>query len=140
SALFATFLFWFGVIVFEKPFGILTHTTLLEMSAFDRPLLKQLCALAPGTYAHSMMVGTLAEAGAQAIGADALLCRVGGYYHDLGKMRRPEFFVENQRNGNVHGRLSPSLSALIITAHVRDGLEIARENRLPREICNIIVE
>ncbi len=140
SAAFATFLFWFGVLALEKPFGILTHTTLLELSAFDRPLLKQLCAVAPGTYAHSMMVGTLAEAGAQAIGADALLCRVAGYYHDIGKMKRPEFFVENQRRENVHGRLSPSLSALIITAHVRDGVEMAKEHRLPRDIIDLIAQ
>lgn len=135
---FATFLFWFGVVMLEKPFGILTHTALLELSAFDRPLLQQLCAVAPGTYAHSMMVGTLAEAGAQAIGADGLLCRVAGYYHDIGKMKRPEFFVENQRNGNIHGRLSPSLSALIIIAHVRDGAELAKENKLPVEIRDIM--
>lgn len=137
---FATFLFWFGVLALEKPFGILTHTALLEMSAFDRPLLKQLCAIAPGTYAHSMMVGTLAEAGAQAVGADALLCRVGGYYHDIGKMNRPDFFIENQRAENVHGRLSPSLSALIITAHVRDGIEMAKQHRLPAEIRDMIAQ
>lgn len=140
SALFATFLFWFGVLVLEKPFGILTHTTLLELSSFDRPLLQHLCAVAPGTYAHSIMVGTLAEAGAQAIGADALLSRVGGYYHDIGKTKRPEFFVENQRRENVHSRLSPSLSALIITAHVRDGVEMAKEHRLPDEIRDIITQ
>jgi cyclic-di-AMP phosphodiesterase PgpH len=132
------FLYWFGLLVLEKPFGILTHTALLELSAFDRPLLQQLCAVAPGTYAHSMMVGTLAEAAAQAIGADALLCRVSGYYHDIGKMNRPDFFVENQRQENVHGRLSPSLSALIIIAHVRDGIELAKEHRLPVEIRDII--
>lgn len=137
---FATFLFWFGVLALEKPFGILTHTTLMEMSAFDRPLLQRLCAVAPGTYAHSMMVGTLAEAGAQAVGAEALLCRVGGYYHDIGKMNRPDFFIENQRADNVHGRLSPSLSALIITAHVRDGVEMAKQERLPDEIRDIIAQ
>ena len=137
---FATFLFWFGVLALEKPFGILTHTSLLEMSAFDRPLLKQLCAVAPGTYAHSMMVGTLAEAGAQAIHADALLCRVGGYYHDIGKMNRPDFFIENQRADNVHCRLSPSLSALIITAHVRDGVTMAKQHRLPDEIRDIVAQ
>lgn len=140
SAAFATFLFWFGILALEKPFGILTHTALLELSAFDRPLLRELCAVAPGTYAHSVMVGTLAEAGAQAINADALLCRVGGYYHDIGKMNRPDFFVENQRQDNVHGRLSPSLSALIITAHVRDGVTMAKEKRLPNEIRDIIAQ
>lgn len=135
---FATFLFWFGVTMLERPFGILTHTGLLELSTFDRPLLKQLCAVAPGTYAHSMMVGTLAESAAQAVGADALLCRVAGYYHDIGKMKRPDFFVENQQGANIHGRLSPSLSALIITAHVRDGADMAKEHRLPQEIRDII--
>jgi putative nucleotidyltransferase with HDIG domain len=140
SALSTTFLFWLGMLVLERPFGILTHQTLLELSAFDRPLLQQFCAVAPGTYAHSMMVGTLAEAGAQAIGADALLCKVGGYYHDIGKIKRPDFFVENQRKENVHGRLSPSLSALIITAHVRDGIDVARDNRLPREIQDIVAQ
>ena len=140
SAAFATFLFWIGVLALEKPFGILTHNALLELSASDRPLLQQLCAIAPGTFAHSMLVGTLAEAGATAIGADGMLARVAGYYHDIGKMKRPDFFVENQRNDNVHGRLSPSLSALIITAHVRDGLDTARENHLPREIKDIIAQ
>lgn len=140
SAIFATFLFWTGITLLEKPFGILTHTTLLELSQFDNPLLQQLCAVAPGTYAHSIMVGTLSEAGANAIGANGLLCRVGGYYHDIGKMKRPDFFVENQRKENVHGRLSPSLSALIITAHVRDGLELAKQHRLPKEIKDIIAE
>ncbi|HZO90787.1 MAG TPA: HDIG domain-containing protein [Chthonomonadaceae bacterium] len=140
SAFFATFLFWFGLQALEKPFGLLTHTQLLELSAFDQPLLKQLCAVAPGTYAHSMMVGTLAEAGAQAVGADALLCRVAGYYHDIGKMKRPEFFIENQRHENVHGRLSPSLSALIIIAHVRDGVEMAREHKLPQAIRDILAQ
>ena len=135
---FATFLFWFGVLMLERPFGILTHTALLELSTFDRPLLRQLCAVAPGTYAHSMMVGTLAESAAQAIEADALLCRVAGYYHDIGKMKRPDFFVENQQGANIHGRLSPSLSALIITAHVRDGVETAKEHKLPTEIRDII--
>lgn len=139
SAVFAVFLYWFGLLVLERPFGILTHTALLELSAFDRPLLKDLCTVAPGTYAHSIMVGTLAEAGAQAVGADALLCRVAGYYHDIGKMKMPDFFVENQRRGdNVHGRLSASLSALIITAHVRDGVQMANEHRLPVEIRDIV--
>lgn len=140
SAMYAVFLYWFGVLVLEKPFGILTHTALLELSASDRPLLTHLCAIAPGTYAHSMMVGSIAEAGAQIVGADTLICRVGGYYHDIGKMKRPEFFYENQRRENVHSRLSPSLSALFITAHVRDGIEMATENKLPVEIRDIIAQ
>src|SRR5205085_565752 len=121
--------FWFGVTVLEKPFGILTHAWLLELSASEHPLLRQLCMTAPGTYAHSVMVGNLAEAAADAIGANSLFCRVASYYHDVGKMRRPDFFVENQHAENVHNRLNPSLSALIIASHVRDGLEIAEEHR-----------
>jgi len=87
-----------------------------------------------------MMVGTLAEAAAQAVEANALLCRVAGYYHDIGKMNQPDFFVENQRQENVHGRLSPSLSALIIIGHVREGVAMAKEARLPAEIRDIIAQ
>ncbi len=140
AAAMSLFLYWTGALALEKPFGILTHSALLDLSAFDRPLLQRLCAVAPGTYAHSIMVGTLAESAAQVIGADALLCRVAGYYHDIGKMNHPDFFVENQRHENVHSRLSPSLSALMIIGHVRDGIVLARENRLPQEICDIIAQ
>lgn len=133
-------IFWFGVTALEKPFGILTHVWLLELSASERPLLRQLCVTAPGTYAHSIMVGNLAEAGAEAIGADTLFCRVASYYHDIGKMRRPHCFVENQRAENIHDRLNPSLSALIIASHVRDGLELADQYRLPQQIKDIIAE
>ena len=140
AAAMSLFLYWTGALALERPFGILTHSALLDLSAFDRPLLQRLCAVAPGTYAHSIMVGTLSESAAQVICADALLCRVAGYYHDIGKMNHPDFFVENQRHENVHTRLSPSLSALMIIGHVRDGIVLARENRLPQEICDIIAQ
>ena len=140
AAAIAIAIFWFGVAVLEKPFGILTHVWLLELSSSERPLLRELCIKAPGTYAHSIMVGNLAEAAAEAIGANALFCRVASYYHDIGKMRRPHCFVENQRAGNIHERLNPSLSALIIAAHVRDGLCLADEYKLPRQIKAIIAE
>lgn len=140
AAIFATAIFAFGVMILEKPFGILTHVWLLELSASEHPLLRDLCLRAPGTYAHSIMVGTLAEAAAEAVGADTLFCRVASYYHDIGKMRRPHCFVENQRAENIHDRLNPSLSALIIAAHVRDGLELADRYRLPRPIKDIIAE
>lgn len=140
TAIFATFLYWLGILMLERPFALLTPTVLMELSTTGHPLLQRLCALAPGTYAHSMMVGTLAEAAARAIGANALLCRIGGYYHDIGKMNHPEFFAENQRRENVHSRLSPSLSAIIIMAHVRDGVTMAKEARLPREISDIIAQ
>ncbi|MEP6757508.1 MAG: HDIG domain-containing metalloprotein [Chthonomonadales bacterium] len=140
SAAFAVGIFWFAVTVLERPFGILTHAWLLELSASDHPLLRELCVTAPGTYAHSIMVGNLAEAAAEAIKADALFCRVASYYHDVGKMRRPHCFVENQIGDNIHDSLNPSLSALIIASHVRDGVEIATSHKLPAQIKAIISE
>lgn len=128
------------IAVLERPFGAVTHLRLLELSSPEHPLLKELMLRAPGTYAHSIMVSHLADAAAKAIGADSLLARVGCYYHDVGKMRRPEFFVENQRMENVHNRLTPSLSALIIAAHVKDGLDLADQYRLPRPVRDIIVQ
>ena len=128
------------VAVLERPFGAVTHLRLLELSSPEHPLLKELMLRAPGTYAHSIMVSHLADAAAKAIGADSLLARVGCYYHDVGKMRRPEFFIENQRTENAHDRLTPSLSALIIAAHVKDGLELADQYRLPRPIRDIIAQ
>lgn len=128
------------VAVLERPFGAVTHLRLLELSSPEHPLLKELMLRAPGTYAHSIMVSHLADAAAKAIGADSLLARVGCYYHDVGKMRRPEFFIENQRMENIHDRLTPSLSALIIAAHVKDGLELADQYRLPRPIRDIIAQ
>lgn len=134
----ALFSIWFSL--FERPFGLATHIGLLELSDPNRPLLKQFMREAPGTYAHSIMVGNLAAAAAEAIGANALLARVAAYYHDLGKMRRAEFFVENQSGENIHERLNPSLSALVVTAHVKEGLELADEARLPPAIKDIIVQ
>lgn len=128
------------IAVLEHPFGAVTHLRLLELSSPEHPLLKELMLRAPGTYAHSIMVSHLADAAAKAIGADSLLARVGCYYHDVGKMRRPEFFVENQRMENVHNRLTPSLSALIIAAHVKDGLDLADQYRLPRPVRDIIAQ
>jgi putative nucleotidyltransferase with HDIG domain len=136
----AVALFSIWVSLFERPFGLTTHIGLLELSDPNRPLLKRFMNEAPGTYAHSIMVGNLAAAAAEAIGADALLARVAAYYHDLGKMRRAEFFVENQAGENVHEKLNPSLSALVVTAHVKEGLEIADEEKLPPEIKDIIVQ
>ena len=134
-------LFWLLAALFERPFGITTHVGLLELSDPNRPLLQTFCQLAPGTYTHSVMVGNLAVAAAEAVGADALLCRVGAYYHDLGKMRKPHYFVENQTGGeNIHEKLNPSLSALVLTAHVKDGLEIAEEEKLPPVIKQFITE
>ena len=98
-------------------------------------------AEAPGTYYHSILVANLAEAAADAIGADALLARVAAYYHDIGKLERPAYFTENQEPGNnPHDKISPAMSTLIIVSHVKDGIEMAREHGLPEEIVNIIAE
>ncbi len=134
-------LFSVSAALFERLFGITTHLGLLELSDPNRPLLQKFSQLAPGTYTHSIMVGNLAVAAAEAIGADSLLCRVGALYHDLGKMQRAQFFVENQAGGdNAHERLNPSLSALVVTAHVKDGLEIAEREKLPPIIRAFICE
>ncbi len=132
-----------GIYMLQRPFGITTHLGLLELSNPQVPLLKQLQTEAPGTYHHSMMVSGLAEAAAEAVGANALLTRVGALYHDIGKLNRPAFFVENQGLlgvENVHDKLSSSLSGLIIIAHVKDGVELARKHRLPPAVLNIIAE
>jgi putative nucleotidyltransferase with HDIG domain len=123
----------------ESIFKCTTDIKLLELASLNHPLLRQLIMQAPGTYHHSMLVGTLAEAAAEAIGANALLARVGSYYHDIGKMLTPEYFVENQAGrGNKHDRLSPSMSALIIMAHVKDGIKLAKEYKLPQRIIDMI--
>ncbi|MDK2855813.1 MAG: cyclic-di-AMP phosphodiesterase PgpH [Bacillota bacterium] len=123
----------------ENAFGITTPVKLLELANPSHPLLKRLLLEAPGTYHHSMVVGNLAEAAAEAVGADGLLVRVASYYHDVGKIKRPEFFIENQLlSPNPHDKMSPSLSALVITSHIKEGLELAREYNLPEVIKAIL--
>lgn len=124
----------------ERPFGITTHLRLLELLAPDELVTRRMQAEAPGTYTHSLMVAMLSEAAAKAVGADPLLCRVGGLYHDIGKLRRPHCFVENQAGENIHDKLSPQLSALIILAHVKDGIELGRALRVPQPIIDIITQ
>lgn len=125
--------------VFERTFDMTTDLTLLELSDTNRPLLKELSLRAPGTFNHSLQVANLAEAAADAIGANALLTRVGALYHDVGKMLKPEYFVENQRPGqNPHDQLKPRMSALIIASHVKDGLEMARQYNLPQRVLDFI--
>jgi putative nucleotidyltransferase with HDIG domain len=136
----SAFLFALGATLLERPFGVTTHLTLLELSDPNKPLLKRLAMEAPGTYAHSIMVGNLAEAAAEAIGADALFARVASYYHDIGKIFRPQFFVENQQSGNRHDTITPTLSRLVVTSHVKDGVELAEQYRLPPPIIDIIKE
>jgi len=127
--------------VFEHLFHVTTDIRLLELSNQNLPLLRNLALEAPGTYQHSLMLGHLSEAAAEAIGADALLGRVSGYYHDIGKTRMPEYFIENQPKGaNRHDRLEPSMSALVIAAHVKEGVELAKRARLPDPIVAAIRE
>ncbi len=125
--------------VFESLFGFTTDLTLLELSNFNHPLLKRLSLEAPGTYHHSIVIGNLAEAAAEAIGANALLARVGAYYHDIGKMEKPEYFIENLRHTkSKHDKLSPSMSALILERHVKGGKELALEHNLPDAVIDFI--
>ena len=125
----------------ENTFDILTDIKLLELSDFSHTLLKQLLLIAPGTFHHSIMVGALAESGAEAVGANATFARIASYYHDIGKMKLPTFFVENQKGGeNPHDKIKASLSALIITSHTKDGYILGKQNKLPREILDVILE
>lgn len=122
----------------EYAFDVTTPFKLLELTNPDQPLLKRLLSEAPGTYHHSLMVGNLAEAASEAIGANALLARTGAYYHDVGKLRRPQYFKENQYAENPHDKMSPLLSASTIISHVKEGTDLARQHRLPSAIRSII--
>ena len=130
----------YGLIgLLEVSFGITTNLTLIELLDFQHPLLKRLQQEANGTFNHSIVVGNLAEACADAIGANSLLCRVGAYYHDLGKMVRPEYYIENQYTGeNRHDTLTPVMSAKIIKNHVTEGLNLAKEYGLPTIVSDFI--
>ena len=128
-----------GTLPYVEYLGFLTPFKLLELGNPAQPLLRRLLVEAPGTYHHSLMVANLAEAACQAVGGDALLVRAGAYYHDIGKLKRPHFFAENQMGGiNPHDQLPPTLSAMVIKSHVRDGLELARSARLPPAIVAFI--
>ena len=123
---------------FEAGFGVLSTLKLIELSSPNHPLLKKILTEAPGTYHHSVMVANLAEAACEAIGANGLLARVGCYYHDIGKTRRPQFFIENQMNiENPHNHISPETSKDIIIAHATDGAQMLKKHKLPKEIVDI---
>jgi putative nucleotidyltransferase with HDIG domain len=125
----------------ESLFSVTTDITLLELADLNRPILRRLMLEAPGTYHHSLVVGSLSETGAAAIGGNPLIARVGAYYHDIGKIEKAEYYVENQSSArNRHEKLSPTMSCLIIEAHVREGAVIARKERLPRAIVDAILE
>jgi putative nucleotidyltransferase with HDIG domain len=139
SAIIATILTLLLIPVFEKLFKITTDITLLELSDMGHPLLQKMAIQAPGTYHHSLMVATLAQNAAEAIGANSLLVRVCAYYHDIGKMAKPEFFTENiQHKENPHDELSPHMSALVISSHVKEGLTLARRHKLPQPVLDAI--
>jgi cyclic-di-AMP phosphodiesterase PgpH len=126
----------------ERFFGVVTGMTLLEWCDINKPLLRRLAREAPGTYNHALVLGSMAEAAAESIEAHGLLTRVGAYYHDIGKINKPRYFVENQQSGgtNWHDRLAPTMSLLIIIGHVKDGLELAREYGLPSVLWSFITE
>ncbi len=125
--------------IFEQIFKITTEITLLELTDFNHPLLRRMQIEAPGTYHHSLMVANLSENAAAAIGASPLLCRVCCLFHDIGKLVKPEYFTENQRDrSNPHDEKNPSMSALVIKAHVKEGVEMARKEKLPRVIIDVI--
>lgn len=127
------------ILLFEKIFGVTTDFTLIELGDTNQPILKELMNKAPGTFHHSLQVANLSEAAASAIGANSLLCRVGALYHDIGKMVKPEYFVENQTKGNnEHDKLKPQMSAMVIKAHVSEGVKMAQEEDLPEIIIDFI--
>ena len=123
----------------EMSFHYVTDITLLELANVDRPILRRLMLEAPGTYHHSVVVGSLVEAAASDIGANPLVAKVCGYYHDIGKVKKPLYFIENQTDGrNKHDKLAPSMSSLILIAHVKDGVEMAKQNKLGQIIIDTI--
>ncbi len=124
----------------EGVFGYVTDMKLLELASLNHPALKELIVQAPGTYHHSIIMGTLAEAAAEAIGASALLAKVSAYYHDIGKIRNPLYFAENQRGENKHDQLAASMSALIVKRHVTDGLELAAHWRIPKVVADVVLQ
>jgi len=125
--------------IFERLFHLTTDMTLMELADMSHPLLKRLAIEAPGTYNHSIMVANLAESAATAIGADGLLCRVVSYYHDIGKLKKPQNFIENQHSKkNIHDKIPPLMSVRIITSHIKEGIELAHQYKLPQAIKDVI--
>jgi len=139
NATFSTFITIALLPLLEYVFKITSNFTLLELSDLNRPLLKRLAMEAPGTYHHSIIIGSLAEAAAAGIGANPIYARVAGYYHDIGKLKQPQYFIENQTGiPNPHNKLSPKMSSLIIANHVKEGVELARKAKLPECVIDII--
>jgi len=141
NSLFCSIMVMFLLPIFESLFDLTTDFTLMELSDLNRPLLKRLILEAPGTYHHSLMVGNMVEAVAEEIGANSLVARVGAYYHDIGKLSKPEYFFENKGDSlNKHEKLTPTMSALILASHVKEGVELAKKEKLPRIVIDAIRE
>ncbi len=141
NCIITTFLTMMAVAIFENLFDITTDMTLVELSDMNHPLLKRLSIEAAGTYNHSVLVANLAESAAERINAHPLLARVASYYHDIGKVVKPNYFVENQKiDKNIHNKLTPSMSALIISSHVKEGLELSKKHKLPSVIRDSILQ
>jgi len=142
NAILATFIAMMSTTVFENFFDITTHMSLVELSDMNNPVLKRLSIEAAGTYNHSVLVANLAESAAERIGANSLLARVASYYHDIGKLGKMDYYIENCLNNdrNKHNKLSPSMSALIISSHVKEGVELAKKHKLPRVIQDTILQ
>lgn len=141
NGIFSSFIVLGMLPVFEYLFTTVTPISLLELADFHHPLMQQLILQAPGTYHHSLIVGNLSESASEAVGANALLARLGAYYHDIGKLQKPEYFSENQQNGeSKHDTLSPNMSKMIIMNHVKEGLELAKKYRLKPALTNFIMQ
>jgi len=142
NAFLATAVAFLSLPIVETLLRLTSDITLLELSDLNRPLLRRMQLEAPGTYHHSMVVGSLAESAAEAIGANSLLARVSAYYHDIGKLAKPEYYAENEpaSSRSRHEKLTPSMSALVVKSHISEGLELARKQRLPRAVRDAIPE
>lgn len=140
SCIIAASIFWLGAAVMERLVGMTSDWTLLELCSPEHPLIQELCSKAPGTYAHSVAVGNLAEAAARSIGANPVVCRAMAAFHDVGKIARPTCFIENQRGQNIHDDLNPAFSARIIISHVTEGLALAEKHRLPQVLIDGIAQ
>lgn len=140
SAFGAASVFWLAIALVERSFGVISDWSLLELCSPDHPLIRDLCLMAPGTYAHSVMVANLAENAARAIGANPVQCRAMAYFHDVGKTLRPAYFIENQYGENLHDHMPPALSAQVIAKHVTDGIELARKHKLPQILVDAIAQ
>jgi cyclic-di-AMP phosphodiesterase PgpH len=129
-------------LLFERIFDIASDMTLIELADMNNPVLKRLSIEAAGTYNHSVLVGNLAESAAQRIGANSLFVRVASYYHDIGKIEKADYFIENMMNHekSKHAKLSPNLSALLISSHVKEGVELAKRHKLPGVVCDAILQ